>query len=44
MENLPTTETKDKVKRKSRGERKHIRRLKQEKRRETILVVPNKKL
>jgi hypothetical protein len=42
MANLPNTETKDKIKRKSKGERKHIRRMKQEKRRESILVVPKK--
>jgi hypothetical protein len=43
LENLQNTETKDKVKRKSKGERKYIRRLKQEKRKESTPVVPIKK-
>jgi len=43
MSSLTNTETKDKVKRQSKGVRTHIRRLKQAKRRETILVVEKKK-
>lgn len=43
MENLTNNETKDKPKRQSQGARKHIRRLKQAKRKGIILVVPPKK-
>lgn len=43
MANLTNTETKDQVKRQSKGVRTHLRRLKQAKRRESILVVAKKK-